>query len=204
MWKIVLQIYKTNKDQMALCIVWVTDLLILSTVIHFLCFFAHGGISALSPQELLQNLSAEDPSICKAVYAETSTQFGWIRGSINLSLIEIAQMEARGSPMLGAVHRGVNYDPVSLCGLVALPRQSLTCSSGVFHFKTTILLRSRSNRAKVRGYCATKWFITTSTARTLPPPPLPLLTQSPCSHIHGHILSKTHLFDCDRVSVHCH
>ena len=109
----------------------------------------------------------------KAVHAETSTQFGWIRGSINLSLIEIAQMEAWGSPMLGAVHRGVNYDPVSLCGLVALPRQSLTCGSGVFHFKTAILLRSRSNRAKVRGYRAPKWFITTSTARTPPTPTQP-------------------------------
>lgn len=108
----------------------------------------------------------------KVVHAETSTQFWWIRGSINLSLIEKAQMEAWGSPMLGAVHRGVNYDPVSLCGLVALPRQSLTCGSGVFHFKTAILLRSRSNRAKVRGYRAPKWFITTSTARTPPPPPL--------------------------------
>lgn len=84
----------------------------------------------------MQNLSTEDSCICKAVYAETSTQFG----SINLSLIEIVQMEAWGSPMLGAVQRGVNYDPLSLCGLVALPRQSLTCSSGVFHFKTTILL----------------------------------------------------------------
>ena len=111
----------------------------------------------------------------KVVQAETSTQFGWIRGSINLSLIEIAQMEACGSPMLGAVHRGVNYDPVSLCGLVALPRQSLTCGSGVFHFKTAILLRSRSNRAKVRGYRAPKWFITTSTARTPPTPSPPLL-----------------------------
>lgn len=151
----------------------------------------------------MRNLSAEDPCICKVVYAETSSQFGWIRGSINLSLIEIAQMEAWGSPMLGAVHWGVNYDPVSLCGLVALPCQSLTCSSGVFHFKTTISLRSRSNRAKVRGYCATKWFITTSTA-SIPPPLLCLCLHNLPVHTHGHILSKTHLFDCDRVSVHCH
>ena len=112
----------------------------------------------------------EDPFICNTVYAEKDTQFVWIRGSINLSLIEIVQMEAWGSPMLGAVHWGVNYGPVSLCGLVALPRQSLTCSSGVFHFKSTILLWSRSNRSKVRGYCATKWFIMTSTARTASTP----------------------------------
>lgn len=139
-------------------------------------------------------------SVCTAVYAETSTQFGWIRGSINLSLIEIVQMEAWGSLMLGVVHRGVNYDPVSLCGLVALPCQSLTCSSGVFHFKTTILLRSRSNRAKVSGYCATKWFIT---ART-PPSPLCLCLHNLLVHTHGCILSKTHLFDCDRLSVQRH
>lgn len=72
-------------------------------------------------RNLGQNLSAKDMCIFTAVLAETSSQFGGRRGSINLSLIEIVQMEAWGSSMLGAVHRGVNYDPVSLCGLVALP-----------------------------------------------------------------------------------
>lgn len=89
----------------------------------------------------------------------------------------------------GAVHWCVNYDPVSLCGLVALPRQSLTCSPGVFHFKTTILLRSRSNRAKVRGYCAARGFIVASTAAAPLPPSLVLglLIQTPCfTHTHTH------------------
>ena len=125
---------------------------------------------------------------------QTLSQFGGRRGSINLSLIEIVQMEAWGSPMLVAVHRGVNYDPVSLCGLVALPCQSLTCSPGFFHFKTTILQWSRSNRAKVKGYCATKWFITTSTARTPSYPSFPPVAQSLFAHAWPHTLQHTSLW----------
>lgn len=125
---------------------------------------------------------------------QTSSQFGWIRGSINLSLIEIVQMEAWGSLMLGAVHWGVNYDPASLCGLVALLCQCLTCSSGVFHFKTTVLLWSRSNRVKVSGYCASKWFITMSTVRTPPSPVRLCFTQPPCPCTHGCSLGDTSLW----------
>ena len=107
-------------------------------------------------------------AFCKRIYEETSSQWGWMKeGPINLSLIEIVQMEAGGSPMLGAVQQDVNYSPASLCGSVALSCQSLTCSSGVFHFKTSILLRSRSNRTQGRGYCESQWFITTSTASIL-------------------------------------
>lgn len=68
-------------------------------------------------------------------------------GPINPSVHEIVQMGVGGFSSLEAVQQGVIYGRVSLLGSVALAYESLSHTSGVFHFKTQHFCTSNSVRS---------------------------------------------------------